>query len=90
VPSGLLVSALPGAPGDDLVLVAGVDGADGDLEVLVAGRPVRRVALAAHQAPAGYVVTVRMRALASPGQEVGLRLVAGPGGSVAVAAAALR
>lgn len=90
VPSGLLVSALPGAPGEDLVLFAGVQDTAGDLEVLVAGRTVRRVALAAGRTPTGYVVTVRLRALAAPGQEVSLRLVAGRGGAVAVAAAALR
>ncbi len=88
--SGLTVTAPASAPGDELVLYAGVDGADGELEVLAAGGTVRRMALPGRTTPVGYLITVRFDGMANPGQDVGVRLMAGDGGSVGVAAAALR
>jgi hypothetical protein len=88
--TGLAVNVVPGSPGRTLVLYAGADGATGRLEVVVGGRSVRRVPLRAGAGPAGYLITVDLRAIARPGEEVDLRLTAGTGGAVAVAAAVLR
>lgn len=79
----------PGPGRTELVLYLGVGRAAGRLEVLAGDRVLDSATVEPTKISRGYVVTVPLAAV-DDGQQVIVRLLAGAGGSVALAAAVLR
>ncbi|MGL5858941.1 MAG: hypothetical protein ACRC35_11175 [Angustibacter sp.] len=87
--SGFDVRAGPSPGRTELVLYVGVGAGAARLEVLAGGRSLSSTTVAATPDGAGAVVTIPLTA-ADDGEQVIARLLAGDGGSVALAAAVLR
>jgi hypothetical protein len=87
--SGFDTRVEPGSGRTELVLYLGVGRAAGRLEVLAGDRILGSATVDPTKISQGYVVTVPLTAV-SDGQQVIVRLLAGEGGSVSLAAAVLR